>query len=286
MHASVVSRAVEAATAIAAAHGLRVTDPVPVGTGSNVIVHLRPAPVVARVMTGTVVLHRDPRAWLTRELEVGRFLAGRAPVVAPTREADPGPYERDGLWLSLWEHMVLRPGPLAASEVGQALRDLHDALAQYPGTLPPRSAVLQEIDWLLRALGDDGADLAAERDRLADFIRDQRDAPDQQPLHGDASFSNLLVTADGPRWNDLEDVCVGPVEWDVAGVVADAREQRGEAFAAEVLATYGNRCDPDVLARVDAVHALYGTLWRRYAVRSRAGRVQPEPAAEPRRRPR
>lgn len=286
MHASTVSRAVEAASAIAAAQGLRVIDAVPVGTGSNVIVHLRPAPVVARVMTGTVVLHRDPRAWLKRELDVGRFLAGRAPVVAPTEEADPGPYERDGLWLSLWEHVDVRATPLAAAAVGRALRDLHDALAQYPGALPPRSAVLEEIDWLLRALGQDGSDLAAERDRLADFINDQRDAPDQRPLHGDASFSNLLATADGPRWNDFEDVCVGPVEWDVAGVVADARERHGSAFAAEVLAAYGNGCDPDVLARVDAVHALYGTLWRRYAIRSRAGRARPAPAAEPRRRPR
>ena len=213
-----IAEAIAAASAVAIEQGLRVVDAVPVGTGSNVIVHLRPAPVVARVMTGTVVLHRDPRAWLTRELEVGAFLADRAPVVAPTREVDPGPYVRGQLWLSLWEYAEVRPVALTAADVGRALRTLHDALAQYPGTLPPRTEVLAEIDWLLHALAGAGdvSELAAERDRLADFIRDAHSTG--QPLHGDASLSNLLATAGGPRWNDFEDVCVGAVEWDVAGV--------------------------------------------------------------------
>jgi aminoglycoside/choline kinase family phosphotransferase len=81
---------------------------------------------------------------------------------------------------------------------------------------------------------------------------------------GDASLSNLLAAADGPRWNDFEDVCVGPVEWDVAGVSSDARDRYGDAYRTELLAAYGNRCDPDARARIDEVHALYGTLWRRY----------------------
>ena len=54
MDARVVERAVAAAVAVASEQGLRVADAVPVGTGSNVIVHLRPSPIVARVMSGTV----------------------------------------------------------------------------------------------------------------------------------------------------------------------------------------------------------------------------------------
>jgi hypothetical protein len=267
VHASVVASAVAAAVEVATEQGLRVTEAVPVGTGSNVIVHLRPGPVVARVMSGTVVLHRDPRAWLTREIEVGAFLAERmTAVVGPTTEIDPGPYLSGNLWLSFWEHVDVRDTPLGASEIGRALRDLHDALAEYRGPLPPRSAVLGELDWLLQALpaDDDVPELSAERDRLAEVIGEHEHAPGQQPIHGDASFSNLLVTSSGPRWNDFEDVCVGTVEWDVAGVLSDARARRGEAFSAEVLAAYGDACDPDALERVDRVHALYGVLWRRY----------------------
>ena len=160
--------------------------------------------------------------------------------------------------------MTVSQTPLGAAEIGRALRDLHDALAEYRGPLPPRSAVLEEIDWLLSALsGQDGvSELAAERDRLAEGILAPADDP--QPLHGDASFSNLLATSDGPRWNDFEDVCAGEIEWDLAGVLSDARAKRGDAFSAEVLEAYGRGCDPAALDRVDQVHTLYGALWRRY----------------------
>ncbi|MEA2410801.1 MAG: hypothetical protein QOC77_1362, partial [Thermoleophilaceae bacterium] len=190
MNGSVVGEAVAAAVAVATEQGLRVADAVPVGTGSNVIVHLRPSPIVARVMCGTVVLHPDPHAWLTREIDVGAFLAERiTSVVAPTKEIDPGPHVRGNRWMSFWEYVEVRETPLEAVEIGRALRALHDALAQYRGPLPPWSNVLDEIDWLLSALsGDDGvSELSAERDRLAEVILEQDHATDQQPLHGDAS---------------------------------------------------------------------------------------------------
>ncbi len=263
---SVVQSAVTAAVAVATELELRVDDAVPIGTGSNLIVHLRPSPIVARVMTGTVVLHPDPRLWLTREIDVAAFLAERGiPVIAPTTLVDPGPYVSGSLWMSFWEHVEIRQQTrLEATEIGRALRSLHDGLAEYPRPLPPRSAVLDEIDWMLDALsGEDGAaELSAERDRLAEVILEP--VADPQPLHGDASLSNLLATTSGPRWNDFEDVCLGPVAWDVAGVLADARAAHGDAFSAEVLAAYGREFDPVALQRLAQAHALYGALWRRY----------------------
>ena len=65
-----------------------------------------------------------------------------------------------------------------------------------------------------------------------------------QALHGDASLSNLLRTPRGLVWNDLEDVCTGPVAWDVAGLVTSARHRGQDAkFVADFLAAYG---DPGV----------------------------------------
>jgi hypothetical protein len=272
---SVVSSAVAAAVAVATEQGLRVADATAVGTRSNVIVHLRPSPIVARVMCGTVVLHPDPYAWLTREIDVAAFLAERmTSVVAPTKEIDPGPYVSGNRWMSFWEHVEVRTTPLEALEIGLALRALHDALAEYRGPLPPRSAVLDEIDWLLNAVSgdEDVSELIAERQRLAEVIFEHEHATDQQPLHGDASVSNLLATSSGPLWSDFEDVCVGTVEWDVAGVLAEARAAHGDAFSAEVSAAYGSECDPAALERVDQVHALYGALWRRYRRRAAFGR--------------
>ncbi len=42
------------------------------------------APIVARVMTGTVALHDDPRKWLEREISVLEFLAPSGLAVSPT----------------------------------------------------------------------------------------------------------------------------------------------------------------------------------------------------------
>ena len=72
------ARAVAAARAVALAHGVPCEDAVALAGGSNVLVHLRPAPVVARVMTGTALLHDDPERWLAREVAVGTFLGERA----------------------------------------------------------------------------------------------------------------------------------------------------------------------------------------------------------------
>jgi thiamine kinase-like enzyme len=54
-------------------------------------------------------------------------------VVAPAPDA--GPYLVDGVWLSLWEHVEVVDDEPSAAVVGGALRDLHDALAGYPGPL-------------------------------------------------------------------------------------------------------------------------------------------------------
>ncbi len=235
------------------------------GRGGNRIIWLWPAPIVARVMTGTAVLHSDPRAWLAREIDVGTFLAGTgAPIVSPVSVIDPGPHVSGGLWMSLWEHVEIIAADLPGGEVGRSLRSLHDAMARYPGALPPRSAVLEEIDWLLAALAEH-ADLAAlleERDRLAPLLR-QGDTGGQ-PLHGDASLSNLLTTRAGPRWNDFEDVCFGSPAWDLVGLLDDAREQNGEVFAADLLTAYERDVDSTLTQLVRDAQALYGTLWRRY----------------------
>jgi len=66
-----VARAVAAARAVALAHSVACEDAVVVAAGSNVLVHLKPAPVIARVMTGTAMLHADVERWLSREVAVG-----------------------------------------------------------------------------------------------------------------------------------------------------------------------------------------------------------------------
>jgi hypothetical protein len=141
-----------AALAVAARQGLVAEAPTVLSAGSNVLVHLRPWRVVARVMTGTVALHDDPAGWLRREVEVMRFLAPTGLAVAPSPAIDPGPFCHDGLWLTfcaLVDHRrsaELADGPEA---LGRALSALHDALGGYDGELGDITEVRADIERLL-----------------------------------------------------------------------------------------------------------------------------------------
>ena len=246
-------------------------EAVRIAGGSNVLVHLKPAPVVARVMTGTAVLHDDVEQWLAREVAVGAFLAETELIVPPSDILPPGPHEHDGLWMTLWKfvpHDKQAPPP-QPRELGRSLRELHAALAGFPGEL----ARLSEVrDWLARLLAQlRPAPAMTQRD--IDWLGFELDALTPavfesslptQPLHGDVSMGNLLRTDTGLVWNDLEDVCAGPVAWDLAGLVASATARGHSAtFIQELLVGYGEP-DAERLEPFLAVHALYDVVWQAF----------------------
>ena len=129
---------------MASAGVLILDEAVVIHAGSNVLVHLRPASVIARVMTGTVALHSDPRAWLEREISVLAFLGPSGLAVLPSRAIAPGPYCHDGLWMTFTEWIPeVQPDPELQSAaglddarvLGRTLRDLHDELGGFEGEL-------------------------------------------------------------------------------------------------------------------------------------------------------
>ena len=237
--------ALAAAQAVAREHGVACEEAVRIAAGSNVLVHLKPAPVVARVMTGTAVLHDDVEQWLARELAVGAFVAERSDLVVPPSDiGPPGPHERDGLWMTLWKfvpHDAQAPPP-EPRELGRSLRRLHAALADFPGDL---AALSETRDWLERLLAELRPSPSLTRQDI-EWLRSKLDALTPavfesslpaQALHGDASMSNLLNTESGLVWSDLEDVCAGPVAWDISGLVTSARARGQSATFIEELLT-------------------------------------------------
>ena len=139
---------------MAARLGVRCTDPVILADGANVIVYLSPAPVVAKVAASTPAVRPGPAAWLQRELDVTRFLAGRgAPVVALSPEVPATVYHEDGQVMSFWQYVGSSGDALPGeTTIGSMLRDLHAALRDYPGRAP-----------VLAPLGDIPAFLARPR---------------------------------------------------------------------------------------------------------------------------
>lgn len=270
------ARALAAARAVAVANSVACDDAVVVAAHSNVLVHLRPAPVIARVMIGTAPLHDDIGRWLAREVAVGAFLAERGLAVPPSDVLAPGPHRHDGLWMTFWtfvDHDACRCLP-PAGELGGSLRELHAVLAAFGGSLGQLSDVRDWLDRLVVSLRPSPRLSAQDRDVLRRRLGDLAPAVFEsslpaQAIHGDASLSNLFRTGNGLIWNDLEDVCIGPVHWDLAGLVADARAfGASEAFVQELLSSYGG---PELRELDDFIAAdlLYTTIWHEFTAQRR-----------------
>jgi Ser/Thr protein kinase RdoA (MazF antagonist) len=271
-------RALAAAGTVASACGLKSNGAIVIHSGSNVLVHLRPAPVVARVMTGTVALHDDPRKWLEREISVLEFLAPSGLTVPPSRLIAPGPHCHDGLWMTFTEWIPeVEPGPEVqptahlddARGLGRTLRHLHGELRSFEGELGGLGELREDIERLLCQLRP--AD-AQERDAIS-TLREQLDmlrkvvfesSLPTQALHGDVSLRNLLRTPRRLVWNDFEDTFRGPVHWDLASYVGSLRiHGASERSLREMLEAYGWD-DERELAPFLAAQGVYDEIWRLY----------------------
>jgi hypothetical protein len=273
-------RAVTAAGAVASACGLKLKlDEADVlQTASNVLVHLRPAPVVARVMTGTVALHDDPRTWLEREISVLEFLAPSGVAVSPSRLIAPGPHCHDGLWMTFVEWIPdVKPGPEVqpAAHVddprglGRVLKDLHDQLRPFTGELGGLHDLRDDIERLIGQLcpadAQEGETIASLRERLKMLRTSVFDSGlPTQALHGDVSLRNLLRTPDRRLWNDFEDTFRGPVHWDIASYVGSLRiHGANDRTVRAMLEGYGWN-DVQGLAAFLAAQDVYDEIWRMY----------------------
>jgi Ser/Thr protein kinase RdoA (MazF antagonist) len=258
-----MSAAVAAAVAVARAHGLRVDEPVVLRDRLNVLVRLRPAPVVARV-AGSIAAMRPGDEWLRRELAVaGRLAAAGAPVVAPSAELPPGPHHHEGRVLSFWTYVPTRDEPADPVAAGAALRDVHTALRGIDGALPVLGHLTEAEALLARLAAEETLDpTTAERlheriSELLELLQGLR-AP-VQPLHGDAHLGNVLNGPAGPLWNDWEDTCLGPVHWDAACLLASSGEGGNVALAAAEI-----EVDPTELALWIDARTLQATVWGAY----------------------
>lgn len=278
MFGALERRAVAAAGAVAAACGLKLDAPVVIHAASNVLVHLRPAPIVARVMTGTVALHDDPREWLEREISVLEFLAPSSLAVSPSRLIAPGPHCHDGLWMTFTEWIPdVEPVPEVklgaelddARGLGRMLRELHDELRPFEGALGGLRELGEDIERLLSQLRPADAQeteaIASLREQLGRLrtVVFQSSLP-TQALHGDVSLRNLLRTPRRFVWNDFEDTFRGPVHWDVASYVGSFRIHGASQHGVrEMLEGYGWD-DEERLAPFLAAQDVYDEIWRMY----------------------
>ena len=214
---------IDAAVRVGSQHGFATDTPILVQETNNTVVWLRPHAVIAKVGTRS---HSTEA--LTLEHRVSTELAAEgAPIAPPVENVGPVVDEETTLLVTLWRRLDHDEREVNAEESARVLALLHRHLARYKGAVPHFT---EKLDRARRALADD-AQMAAlpahDRSLLRaafDRYRAEIEAFDfgEQTLHGEPHDGNLLATPQGPRWIDLEGVCLGPLEWDLAFMGGDA----------------------------------------------------------------
>lgn len=204
---------------IAFEHGLRCTSPVILRATNHTVALLEPHPVVAKI--------GSDRERLVRELAIAEWLSRRgAPVVAPSPLLPARVHSQAAIHVSYWTYVPpSRAEAVDDATLADALdtlqRDLRGLPPSVAGAMPGLERIIESVPTLLcdpMALG--GLD-DRDRDLLARAFERSRDDLRSEPadhivLHGSPHRFNILELDGSPRFIDLETVCSGPREWDLA----------------------------------------------------------------------
>lgn len=256
--------ALQAACAVTTAQGLKFEQAIVLQNLSNVIIHLAPTSVVARVSTTTGTI-RAGNTWFVREMTVAKYLtASGAPIIPLSSELDPGVHEHLGLVLSFWRFVQVLEEPLDSYQAGQALRQCHEVLRAFPEELPVL-ALISEAQQLLHQLISESEFTATDAALLLQIgqrLETHLCQFPMQPVHGDPHFGNVLNTTEGILWTDWEDVMIAPVEWDLASLVASSRVFRtGQDQAEAALNGYGRSFDEAALDCCIEARTFVALVW-------------------------
>jgi hypothetical protein len=213
----------------------------------SAVVHLAPSPVVARIPLVLQLAPADAVVRQQRELDVAQWVSEQGgPVVRPSPLVPQSPVQRDGFSMSFWEYVEHDKSTDPDYEQG-TIRSvaLHALLAHYPGELPWFAPVTPAVPEALERLSAETPLLSAE-----DVDRARREwdvlsplcstraaweaafpGSQVQPVHGDAPYYNIIPTAQGVLWSDFEDITLGPIEWDLAGVPPEYTRLYNQAAA-------------------------------------------------------
>lgn len=209
-------RAVKAATNIAATYHIKSDAPVVLKDSNNTIIHLAPAPVVAKVATSTL-----RKSYLKHELEIALHLADLgAPIVPPSSEIPPAVYHHEDLEITFWQYC---PGEVREEidrpELVAALKQFHGALSGYRGALGSFTEDYEECYSLL-----DGDRLSPElstTDRqflcgIYECLGASLETFEYErvPAHTEIHGGNVMWMGTKPLLIDFESCCLAPREID------------------------------------------------------------------------
>lgn len=262
---------IRAATETALAHGVTPDRCEILQDGHTLVLRLSDS-LVARVVT-EIDGPRQGTEWFARENAVAHYLAQRgAPVIPLHPDLPPGPYQHLGYSLNFWQFVTAIDDEPEPTSTGRLLHQCHQVLRDFDQPLPELAILTESVDLLATLEKRElfpAETLDLLRERLVSSVSALRGFP-QQPLHGDAHMGNLMNTTRGLLLTDWEDTFHGPVEWDLASIIWNARVLENDHTTADgILEAYrsaGGNIDESALhhsliARAAVMSAWYPILY-------------------------
>ena len=207
---------------LAEKNGFTEISPVELNDGGNLIIHLSPYPIVARI--STAISEEDPdQAYKIqqRELQVANHLqTSGVPVLLPTDMIDAGPYDIGGTWMTLWQFETRVQSHLSPAEAVELVNRMSNAMKDYPGELPAFGVWDRTCQSAVRLREHPDQRVQALLGIFQKVKEKMRQEPEILiPCHGDANVGNLFPCNKGWIWMDFEDASLMPFYWDLASYV-------------------------------------------------------------------
>jgi Ser/Thr protein kinase RdoA (MazF antagonist) len=243
---------IAAAVAVAVRNGVAVDEPVMLRSTNNTVAHLPPSPLVVKVSDGASEL-------LAYELAAGSYLSQTgAPVAAPDPALGGSVHQLHEFSMTFWRYLQPDPDPGDRAVLAEAIGLFHERATGFKG-LNDRSVPRYDdaVNDVRRRLHDPGfASALTDHERtlictVLDSAQVSLDGHEEshRVLHGSPHGYNVIWVSGDPVFVDLESVCTGPVEWDLAytdpmtaaaypGVVDAALLQAARSLVAGVTAAW------------------------------------------------
>jgi thiamine kinase-like enzyme len=124
--------------------------------------------------------------------------------------------------MNFWRYVAILEQPLSPQEIGSTLYRCHAALRSFSQPLPVLAILTESLSMLQEHLSFSASTQSLLRTSISSALEALASLP-YQPLHGDAHLGNAVQTASGLLWTDWEDAFSGPVEWDIASAIWNAK---------------------------------------------------------------
>lgn len=234
--------------------------------GHTLVVRLTET-LVARVVTD-IDGPRKGLDWFERETAIAAHLTNHHAPVIPLHPALPATaHQHEGYAMNFWQFVMETDAQADAREIGKTLYQCHEILRHFPHPLPSLAILHETLAILETSLEKsyfDETTVGLLKRHLERSIEVLALLP-AQALHGDAHMGNLMMTTQGMLWTDWEDAFSGPVEWDLASIIWNAKLlENDHAKVNGILESYrdaGGRYDEAILEQCLIARAAVMSAW-------------------------